>query len=163
MEAQHLSEALEGFLVRPDNGWFTPIAIAVSGLSAEQAARAPAPRFNSVWAIVNHVRFWHQYALLRLQSQPVDRQALGSETGWPPAGEPPDEQAWQADCQRLFSVNAELAALAAQYSTEELDQPYAPGRAKRFQVLHGVIAHNSYHTCEIISVRHMQGWWLEDT
>jgi hypothetical protein len=28
---------------------------------------------------------------------------------------------------------------------------------------HGLIAHNGYHTCEIISIRHMLGLWLERT
>jgi len=23
-----------------------------------------------------------------------------------------------------------------------------------------MIAHNSYHTCELITIRHMQGWWF---
>jgi len=27
----------------------------------------------------------------------------------------------------------------------------------------GILAHNSYHTAEIITVRHMQGWWLAET
>ena len=27
----------------------------------------------------------------------------------------------------------------------------------------GIFAHNSYHTAEIITVRHMQGWWLPET
>jgi hypothetical protein len=26
-----------------------------------------------------------------------------------------------------------------------------------------ILAHNSYHTAEILTVRHMQGWWLEAT
>lgn len=37
------------------------------------------------------------------------------------------------------------------------------GRASRYQVVQGPIAHNSYHTYEIISVRHMQGLWLGRT
>jgi len=51
----------------------------------------------------------------------------------------------------------------ASLSDEEIAQPTAPGRAKRYQAIQGLIAHNSYHTCEIISIRHMQGWWLERT
>jgi hypothetical protein len=57
-EAQHLADALEGLFANPEHGWFTPCSVAVTGLTAAQAASVPAPRFNSVWAVVNHVRFW---------------------------------------------------------------------------------------------------------
>ena len=84
-EAQHLADALEGLFSR-DHGWFTPFSVAVDGLDAAQAASVPAPGFHSIWAVVNHVWFWQQVTLLRLQGAPVDRQALGAEDGWPPAG-----------------------------------------------------------------------------
>jgi len=162
-EAQHLSDALEGLFVRPDNGWFTPLTVAIAGLTAEQGATVPAPSFNSVWAVVNHVRFWQEVTLLRLRGLPADRQASGAEDGWPPPVAPADELAWQAACDRAIALNAELAGLIAGTTGEELAQPIAPGRANRYQMIHGVIAHNSYHTCEIILIRHMQGLWLERT
>ena len=27
--------------------------------------------------------------------------------------------------------------------------------------LYSMIAHNSYRTCEITTIRHMQGWWFD--
>jgi uncharacterized damage-inducible protein DinB len=162
-EAHHLADALEGLFANADNGWFTPIPVAVDGLTAEQAATAPAARFNSVWAVVNHVRFCQDLVLHRLRGLPVDRQALGAVDDWPLPGDPPDEQAWQAACDRVVTSNRELAAFIASLTEEELDQPLAPGRAKRYQLIHGLVAHNSYHTCEIISIRHMLGLWLERT
>ena len=162
-EAQHLADALEGLFANPEHGWFTPFSVAVTGLTAAQAASVPAPRFNSVWAVVNHTRFWQEVFLLRLRGLPVDREAFGAKNGWPPAGDPADEQTWQAACARAIAVNKELATLVAGLSDEELAQPTAPGRAKRYQAVQWLIAHNSYHTCEIISIRHMQGWWLERT
>jgi hypothetical protein len=41
-----------------DHGLFTPVTVAIADLMAEQAARVPAERFNCVWAVVTHVRFW---------------------------------------------------------------------------------------------------------
>jgi hypothetical protein len=55
-EAQHLAQAIEQLFVSDAPAWFTPFAVATDGLSAEQAATSPAPRFNSIWAVVNHVR-----------------------------------------------------------------------------------------------------------
>jgi len=44
-----------------------------------------------------------------------------------------------------------------------LDKPYGEGKPKSCQVIQGVIGHNCYHTNEIISARHMLGYWLERT
>jgi len=162
-EAQHLADALTGFFTRTDNGWFTSFASAVAGLTAQQAAWVPGPGFNSVWGLVDHVWFWQQFFLPVLRGLPADQQPLRREDDWAPVADPIDEDAWQAACRRVVSVNAELAAFVAGLSDEELAQPSAPGRARRQQVIQGIIAHNSYHTCEIISVRHMQGLWLEET
>ena len=83
-ESAHLSEALEGFLTRPDNGWFTPLVVAVDGLEAEQAAKVPAPRFDSVWAVLNHLAYRQEFVLLRIRGQEAEHWALDAEKGWPP-------------------------------------------------------------------------------
>lgn len=161
-EGEHLAEALTGLFGREDNGWFTPLTVAVSGMTAEQAAWVPGPGFNSVWGLVDHVWFWQQFLLPVLKGVP-EQQTLHREDDWKPVADPTGEAAWQAACRRAMAVNAELAAYVAGLGDEELAQPYAPGRARRQQVIQGIIAHNSYHTCEIISVRHMQGLWLKET
>ena len=166
-EAEHLSDAVRALFVFDDHGLFTSFATAVAGLTAAQAAAVPAPRFNSAWAVVNHVRFWQDVTLLQLRGQTVDRRALGAENGWPPAGSPADspdnEEAWQAAVQRCLEVNRELAEATAALSNEALAAPLAPGRAAPWQLVQGMIAHNAYHTCEVISIRHMLGLWLERT
>ena len=162
-EAEHLADALTGLFSRTDNGWFTPFTAAVAGLTAQQAAWVPGPGFNSVWGLVDHVWFWQQFLLPVLRGLPEDQQPLRREDDWAPISDPADETAWQAACRRAVAVNAELAAYVAGLTDEELAEPYAAGRARRQQVIQGIIAHNSYHTCEIISVRHMQGLWLEET
>ena len=52
--------------------------------------------------------------------------------------------------------------LLARYMGGEA-QPVSTGRPRRDQIIHGMIAHNSYHACEIITIRHMLGLWLERT
>jgi len=175
IEAEHLSDAVRALFVMNDHGLFTSFATAVAGLTAAQAASVPAPRFNSVWAVVNHVRFWQEVTLLQMRRLPVDRGALGAENGWPPAGDqagsPGDpettaglrEAAWQAAVERCLEVNRGLAEATAALSDEALVAPLAPGRAAPWQLVQGMIAHNAYHTCEVISIRHMLGLWLART
>src|SRR5215471_8408648 len=96
-EASSTAESLELLFTSATPGWFSPFAAATEGLTAQQAATVPAPRFNSVWGVANHVRYWQEAALLQLQHLPVESAALGSAdgSGWPPIADPTDEAAWQ--------------------------------------------------------------------
>lgn len=161
----HAAEALELLFASDTPGWFSPFSAATDGLAAAQAARVPMERFNSVWAVVNHVRYWQEAALLQLQQLPVDSAELGSEdgSGWPPVGSSTDEAAWQEARARALRANAALASYVASLSEAELDQPISDGDAwqTRRHLVYSMIAHNSYHTCEITSIRHMQGLWFD--
>jgi len=161
----HEAEALDLLFTSTTPGWFSPFTTATDGLTATQAATVPAPHFNSVWAVVNHVRYWQEVALLQLQQLPVDSAALGSEdgSGWPPAGDPADEAAWHAARKRALDANAALARYVAGLSETELNQSIAEGDAwnTRRHLVYSMMAHNSYHTCEITTIRHMQGWWFD--
>jgi uncharacterized damage-inducible protein DinB len=161
-EAAHLADALRGLFTRPDSGWFTVFPVAVAGLTAEQARCVPAARFNSVWGLVNHVTYWQEYLLKMLRGEPLP---TAHKTGddWGPVGQAGDEAAWHDACQRALAANEALAAYVESLTAEQVNEPSAPGRPRPQQIIQGVIAHNSYHTCEIITVRHMQGWWLERT
>jgi hypothetical protein len=130
-EAQHLADALKGLFGDPEHGLFTAFTVAVDGLTAAQAAAIPALRFNSIWAVVNHVRFWQEYTLLRPRGLTIDRQALGAANGCPPAGDPGDEYAWQTARTRALEVNQELAALIARMTDDEVVQPSAPSCASQ--------------------------------
>ena len=162
-ESNHLSEAIEGLFVTPDILWFSTYPAIVEGLTAEQAACAPGPRFNSVWAITNHLRLCQRYALALLRGEPVDPAVFFAEGAWPPVNQPGDEQAWQKAKDDLLAVNYALAEIVACLPAEALEQELAPGQFKRYQYIQGHLAHNSYHLCEMTTTRHMLGLWLEKT
>ena len=162
-QSENLAEALEGLFSNPEAGWFTPLSVSTNGLSAAQAVKVPAERFNSVWGVVNHVRYWQEYISMRLQGERIYREALGSKDGWPlPPGNPTLKK-WEQDLERMFSANRKLAEVIRSLGDEELLQPLAAGRPSPYQVIQGVIAHNAYHSCEVITIRHMLGLWLERT
>jgi hypothetical protein len=162
-EAKHLAEGLEIYFTNPEHGWFQAFVTAVSGLTAEQAARVPAERFNSVWAVVNHVRYWTDFMRLRMLGEKVNPEDLGGNDGWPLPADPPTEEAWQAAVAAAVTAVQTAAAVVAKFTAKELNSAPAEGWPIRAQVVQGMLAHNSYHTCEIISIRHMQGLWLEHT
>ncbi len=160
-EAQHLADAVDGLFANPENGWFMPFMTATAGLMARQAATVPAPRFNSVWAVVNHVTKCNQFALSRLRGEPVDVANMNEAYWWPAPGDPGDERAWQAARECALAVNKEIAAVIATLDDETIARPVEADRAARHQLIHGLIGHNSYHACEVITIRHMLGLWLE--
>jgi hypothetical protein len=164
-EAQHLAEALKSLYHGPALGVFTSFETATDGLTARQAATVPADRFNSVWGVVNHVWFWQEALLCLLLGETYDHAALGAPdgSGWPPVIDPDDEAAWQTDRQRALRVNVALASFVEPMSDRELEELLPVWAGPKHRAIQSIIAHNSYHTCEIISVRHMQGFWLERT
>lgn len=162
-EIQHLASSLTQLFTGKANGLFISFEAATDGLTPAQAAAVPTLRFNSVWGIVNHVWFWQEVGLRLLRGETYTPEELGApdNSGWPTIKDATDAAAWQAARQRALEVNATLAATAARLSEAEAAEVVAAWRTPKYNVIQSVIAHNSYHTCEIISVRHMQGWWLD--
>src|SRR5512136_2734311 len=108
-EAKHLSESVIDFYSSPQNNWFTPITEAIKGLNAEQAATVPAKGFNSIWAVLNHVRFCKEVINNRLKGESEEHTTFGAGEDWPPVGDPMDEDAWKSTCVRALEVNQEFA------------------------------------------------------
>jgi hypothetical protein len=162
-EASHLAEALNDFLVKPDLFWFTSFLPAVEGLTAEDAASVPGPRFNSVWGVTLHLILCQRYALTLLRGEPVNMAEFFAEGAWPPVRQPGSEAAWQQAKDDLLAVNQALADCVGGLPAGALEEKVAPGQFKRYQYIQGQLAHNSYHLCEIVSIRHMLGLWLEKT
>src|SRR5688572_24829617 len=145
-EAQHLAEALtRHFAGSTLSGAFLPFEAATEGLTAAQAAAVPAPRFNSIWAIVNHVWFWQEVLLRLLHNQSANHELLGAPdgSGWALAGDPTDEAAWQAARKRALEVNASLAAAVARLSEAELVETLEAWRSPKHRGIQGIVAHNS--------------------
>ena len=162
-QSEALADALHDLFANPEAGWFTRISVAVQGLTVEQAAQVPADRFNSVWGVVNHVCFWQEFMLNRMQGLSVNRMSSNIHHGWPPIPDHPTQADWEASLSRMFAANCMLADFVKTLGDETLHRPVAAGKPSPYQVIQGVIAHNSYHTCEVISIRHMLGLWLERT
>lgn len=161
-EVKHLAEALEGMFTTSDHGWFSSFVSAMDGLTAKQAATVPTSKFNSVWGVVNHVRFWQEVALLELQKRTADFEALGAPDGWPKVNER-SEAAWQTAKTRVIEANAKLAAYVAGLSDADLNEKIKDSDQwnTRRHLIQSMIAHNSYHVCELISLRNMQGWFFD--
>jgi len=162
-EASHLAEALEGLLASPDHSWFVTYPAAIDRLTSEQAARAPGPRFNSVWGVTRHLTVCQQFALAVLHGDTLDLDTFFADGVWPLVHDPQDEGAWQKAKADLLAANHALAECIAGLSTEALERELPYVEMKGYQFIQGQLAHGSNHLCEIVSIRHMQGLWLDKT
>lgn len=162
-EAKHLAAALSEYFSNPENGAFADFSAATAGLTAAQAAAVPGERMNSVWAVVNHLWFWNEAPLRKLRGEPVEPGDLGAENwgGWIPAGDPADDAAWNAARERALASNKAFAAAVAELTPEQLAADL-PGWGPAHGIVQGMLAHNAYHTGEIITIRHIQGFWVNN-
>lgn len=161
-ELQHLSIGMvEGFNSGHPQA-FAPFAAATAGISAAQAATVPGERMNSIWAVVNHLWFWNEVPLRKLRGEETEPSDLGADNwaGWVPIGDPADEAAWQAARERAIAANKALAAAIAELTPEALAADL-PGWGPTWAVLQGMSAHNSYHLGELVTLRHIQGLWVD--
>jgi hypothetical protein len=132
----------------------------VEGLTAEQAAAVPGPRFNSVWGVTLHLTLCQQFALAVLRGEAVEASTFFLEGAGPPVHDPKDAEAWQKAKADLLAMNHALAECVAGLSAAALEKELPAVKMKGYQYILGHLAHNSNHLNEIVSIRHMQGFWL---
>lgn len=161
-EAAHLGVGIiEGFNSEKPSA-YASFSMATGGVSAAQAANVPGERMNSIWGVVNHLWFWNEVPLRMLKGVAVEPQELGAAdwSGWPPAGDPADEAAWQAATDRCLAAVQALAAAVKELSQEQLEADLA-GWGPAWAIIQGMSAHNAYHIGELVTLRHTQGLWID--
>src|SRR2546428_5704960 len=107
--------------------WVYPLADALAGVTAAEAAWRPGPDLKSIWNIVLHMAVSTENIVERMRSGERVRPAEGA---WPPPPAVPDEAAWEEAQRRLWDA---LAALHAYIETNSLDAlaggpPWVGGR-----------------------------------
>jgi hypothetical protein len=159
-DAQRLADQLSRYFVKK-TGVFLPFNDATDGLTAAQALLVPHENFNSIWRVVNHVGYWIEFSLLVLQDSDSKPTTLGGEAGGWYAPEHATDDEWFALRTRTIELNTQLTEATAALNAEQLHIPTRLWKQTPFEIVESMIAHNSYHTCEVISLRHLQGLWVK--
>jgi len=138
--------------------WFVPLSGALSGLSAENAARKDAAGSHTVWEIVTHLVFWNGRWLVRLKSgTPSEMESENSGTFMNGTA---DEAAWSEIRQKLFSTLEQIEESVKAATEEDLQKEAFPGYgAAWLDVFCQMAIHNAYHTGQIVLLRKQQGSW----
>lgn len=130
----------------------------VDDLSWELAGRRVIHHPHTIWQLLGHLIYWMDHELRCIEGPEVPLPAHADES-WPKADGPADEVAWQHEVALLRTSLDQLATLAnAQAST--LARIVHPRKGVTVEtVLWMLVAHNSYHTGQIVTLRHAMGAW----
>lgn len=134
--------------------WFTPMNIAVAGLTAEQAKWVPHnsegkvdPNANhSAGMLTHHLVFWNENVLARMRGEKPTDPKTNDETF-----NDFDASHWNDLVQRLDQVMKNIESEVEKMPEEKL--------LKVASTVSHVSTHNAYHTGQILYVRKLQGSW----
>jgi len=137
-------------------GWHgTTLRGALRGLTPRQALWRPSPRRHCVWDLILHTAYWKYTVRQRLT-----RGARGAfprrPSNWPKLPARRDAEALKADIALLEAEHAALVGVVAGLSATALDAPSAKGTWRQREMIHGVAAHDVYHTGQIQLLKRLQ-------
>ncbi|HEV8338215.1 MAG TPA: ankyrin repeat domain-containing protein [bacterium] len=128
-----------------------PLAMAVRGLTAAQAAWKPSPDRHSIWQIVRHLTHWKEGVIAALDGKPLAYEER-NRTDWQEvAGAHRD---WEADVERLKAISHEIRARVEEMDDATLSREikwYQESRRSRpiLTRLLDIATHDIYHTGQI--------------
>ena len=138
-----------------------PVAC-VEDISVELAARNVANYPHSIWQVVEHMNYWMDYEVHRIDGKPLSYPEHSIES-FPALPNPASESHWQTARSRFSDLLARLASFAdADNSVHERSVP--PDKPSGSPTTVGAIvtqitAHNSYHVGQIAMLRRQFDAW----
>ena len=135
-------------------GWHgTTLRGALRGVTPAQALWRPGPDRHNVWELTIHAAYW-KYAVRRLAGE-----AAGSferkPSNWPDIPDPPDLKAWRKDIALLETEHGKLRQVVSGLSAADLERRSPKGVWTYAEEIHGVAAHDLYHTGQIQLIKRL--------
>lgn len=130
-------------------GWHgTTLRGAVQAVDPAEALWRPMPNRHCIWDLVLHCAYW-KYAVRRRLAGAGRRGFPRSPSNWPRVPDRPDERAWGDDLELLDAEHASLRQTVVAMSGRQLDARSPRGAWRNIEQIHGVAAHDVYHTGQI--------------
>lgn len=157
--------ATELLLIQKDDtwdqcNWIVPLSKALEGLTAEQAAWVPSSGGLSIWQLVNHMYYYNQRLLSRLQrTTPSGTSAENNESTFGDPGDPSDTIGWSTLMQNTTQLAGQLRDQLTSLEESDLEAPYMDTNEKWAHELARWVLHDAYHAGQIVLLRRQQGSW----
>jgi hypothetical protein len=136
-------------------GWHgTTLRGALRGLTPQEALWRPAPDRHNVWELTLHAAYWKYAVRRRLAGA-----AIGSfdrrPSNWPVIPDPADLRAWKRDIALLDGEHRRLREVVSGLTPAALRLRSPRGVWTYAEEIHGVAAHDLYHTGQIQLIKRL--------
>jgi hypothetical protein len=132
----------------------TTLRGSLRGLTPEEALWRPGPKRHNIWELTLHTAYWKYVVRRRLAGEAVgsfDRKP----SNWPDIPDPPNGSAWKRDVGFLESEHRKLREVVRGLSPAELSLRSPRGVWTYAEEIHGVAAHDLYHTGQIQLIKRL--------
>lgn len=127
---------------------------AVEEVSWKLVGECPQGAPHSIFQIVNHMSYWHDFALRWLGGDKPQTPKHAADS-WPGETGPREAAEWQDAVSRFRASLAELRAWA---ESKQLGADRGGGKTA-LEILQMIASHNSYHIGQVAQLRRMLGAW----
>lgn len=136
-------------------GWHgTTLRGSLRGITPEEALWRPAPGRHNIWELALHTAYW-KYAVRRRLSG----EALGSfdrkPSNWPDTPPGADLKSWKQDVALLEGEHRRLRNVVVGMTAAQLERRSPKGVWTNAEEIHGVAAHDLYHTGQIQLIKRL--------
>jgi hypothetical protein len=130
-------------------GWHgTTLRGALRGVTSDEALWRPGPGRHNIWELTVHAAYWKYVVRRRLAGDPVGSFER-KPSNWPAIPDPADTRAWKADIRLLEAEHGRLRQTISTLSPRGLRDRSPKGVWTNAEEIHGVAAHDLYHTGQI--------------
>jgi hypothetical protein len=136
-------------------GWHgTTLRGSLRGVTSDQALWRPAPGRHNVWELAIHAAYW-KYAVRRRLAGGATGSFERKPSNWPGIPNPPDAKAWKKDIALLETEHARLREVVSGLAAADLERRSPKGVWSYAEEIHGVAAHDLYHTGQIQLIKRL--------
>jgi hypothetical protein len=132
----------------------TTLRGALRGMTPQEALWRPAPGRHNVWELALHAAYWKYAVRRRLAGA-----AIGSfdrkPSNWPAIPDPADLRAWKRDVAFLDAEHRRLREVVSELTPAALRLRSPRGVWTYAEEVHGVAAHDLYHTGQIQLIKRL--------
>jgi hypothetical protein len=132
----------------------TTLRGSLRGLTAEEAVWRPGPNRHNIWELTLHAAYWKYIVRRRLAGDSVGSFER-KPSNWPDIPQPADSSAWKRDVILLEGEHRKLREIVAGLSAAALTVRSPRGVWTVADEIHGVAAHDLYHTGQIQLIKHL--------
>lgn len=141
--------------------WIVPLAVALQGVTSEQAEWAPPGGGNSIRETVNHLNYYNKRILNRLKNTPSSPGVETNEETFTNLEHQEGSAGWTETVAETERVAYELRKMIAGLKESDLQAPYSSTSSDvpLGEEIARWLLHDAYHAGQIVLIRKQQGSW----